>query len=323
MQLCVINSNVLLRNNNIIATFAVTLICIFLTPFIGLCSGPNDSISIHSDESAAEGNNAIQDSNGPTIIMSYNKKQFVKNPLASFMYFVPLISPTFVDNISSVNNQQQVGIISHKMIVNSESFQVLCEFEILGSGFHMNTFESAGMIAACTNGLKKGETLKHMLDYIRFDGDGYGIIGIKGKMTGSTATVTEVNMQFNAKGHKSPVTIGLYDVEPKDGKYKYENRLNRVIARVNTLIFKKTEQTPRMEIIVASISNVKGSEGFISGIMGAIANFFITPPKITKLGNDTMLNFGYAMLKQIPAFTFPKAQNIRENKIVDIASAQK
>ena len=33
-------------------------------------------------------------------------------------------------------------------------------------------------------------------------------------------------------------------------------------------------------------------------IKGFIANFFIEPAKISKLGNDTMLNFGYALLKK-------------------------
>jgi hypothetical protein len=43
---------------------------------------------------------------------------------------------------------------------------------------------------------------------------------------------------------------------------------------------------------------------------------------VTKLGNDTMLNFGYAMLKQKPAFTFPRAKNLRENRKVAIDNKQ-
>jgi len=73
----------------------------------------------------------------------------------------------------------------------------------------MNTFDPAGMIAAHTDELKKGETLTNMLDYIKFDGEGFGIFEVKGRITGSTRTVTEFDMQFNARGHKSPVTIGL------------------------------------------------------------------------------------------------------------------
>ena len=259
MKLYIINPRVLLKNNCLIALLAVTFICIFLLASCDkLDADPNRSIiRALSDQSAADGNNIVEDSNGPTLIMSYRKEKFVKNPIASFMYFVPLIAPTLVDNISSINNDQQVGIISYEIKVDSKSFQVVCEFEILGNGFHMNTFDSAGMIEAHIDDLKKGETLKHMLDYIKVEGDGFGIIEAKGTMDGSTPTVTEVNMQFNVKGHKSPVTIGLYDIEPKNVKYKYENRSNEAVTRVNALIFNKTEQTPRMGIKIASIAKKK------------------------------------------------------------------
>ncbi|MHC4487979.1 MAG: hypothetical protein ACYSW7_02200 [Planctomycetota bacterium] len=265
----------------------------------------------------------MKDNNGPTMIMSYSKKKYVKNPIASFMYFVPLIAPTRVDNISSVNNTQQVGIVSHEVEVDSKSSYVACEFEVLGDGFHMNTFEPVGMIAAHTDKLKKGETMTNMLDYIKIDGEGFGITEVKGTITSSTRTVTQVDMQFNARGHESPVTIGLYDIKPKDGEYKYENRLNEVVARVNTLAFKKGKKTPRMGIKVASISKSQGSESFWSRVKGVMANLFIDSPKVEELGNTTMLEFGYALLQKNRTFTFPKAKNIKESKIVKIDHTQK
>jgi hypothetical protein len=317
MQLHVINPRVFLRNNRLSALFAVTFICIFLmTPCVGLSSDSNGRISDHSGASVADGN-------GPTMIMRYSKEKFVKNPIASFAYFVPLIAPTRVDSISSVDNEQQVAIISHKITVDSKSFHVACEFEILGSGFHMNTFDPAGMIAAQTDELKKGKTMTNMLDYIKFDGDGFGMIEVKGTITGSTRVVTEVDIQFNAGGHKSPVTIGLYDIKPKDGEYKYENRSNKVVARVNTLSFEKTTETPRMGIKLASISATAASAGFFSGLKAAIANLLIKPTKVDKLGNTTMLEFGYALLQKNTTFTFPKAKNIKESKIVEIDHIQK
>jgi hypothetical protein len=278
---------------------------------------------MNRSNSLADGNDAAKDSNGPTIIMSYSKEKFINNPIESFMYFVPLIAPTLVDNISSVNNEQQAGIISYEKTVTSNSFYLACDFEILGSGFHMNTFDFEGMIAAHTDELKKGVTLTDMLDYIKFEGEGFGRLEIRGTMNGSTPTVTEVAMQFNARGHKSPVTIGLYDIKPKDGQYKYENRSNLIVARVNSLVFKKTENTPHMGILVASISDAEESEGFISGIRGCIANLFITPPKVTKLGNTTMLEFGDALLHKNNTFTFPKAKNIKESRKVEIKNVVK
>ena len=314
-----INLRVLLRNDRLIALLAVTFLCIF---FLTTCdeskSDPDDSISVYSDQSVVDGNNIVEDSNGPTLIMSYSKQKFAKNPIASFMYFVPLIAPTLVDNISSVNNEQQLGIISHKIITDSKSFHVVCEFEILGKGFHINTFDSAGMIAAHTDELKQGETLAQMLDYIKIDGDGYGVIEVKGRITGSAMTVTEVDLTFNSRGHTSPVTIGLYDIKPKDGEYKYENRSNEIVVRVNTLAFEKTEQTPRMGIKVASIAKKNESAGFFGKIKGVIANMLIKPLKVDPLGNTTMLEFGEALFQKKPAFTFPIAKNIKESKVVEI-----
>jgi hypothetical protein len=263
-------------------------------------------------------------SNGPTLILNYSKETFKKNPILAFAYFIPLISPALVDREISVNNEQQEGIISYEKTVTSKSFYAACEIELSGKGFHKNTFDSAGIIARNIGDLEEGEPLTNMLDYIKFEGDGIGLIEVKGTITGSTQTVTEVDICFNAKGQKSPVTIGLYSIKPQDGQYKYENRYNELIARVSTLTFRKSEENnPRMGIEIASIHKKTEEEGFWSKIKGLIANFFIKPLKVDKLGNDTMLNFGYAILNQKPAFTFPKAKNIKENRIVAIDPAQK
>jgi hypothetical protein len=296
---------------------------------VGISSDPNNSARGVGSEPEADPplgevspSADVNDANGPSVLLSYSSQTFEKNPISSFMYFIPLISPTFVDRETSANNEQQVGIISYERTATSNSFYVTCEFEILGKGFHKNTFDPEKMIAEHAGKLKQGESLVNTLNYIKFEGEGFGCIEVKGTIDASTETVTEVDIHFNARGQKSPVTIGLYGVKPKDGQYKYENRSNEIVARVNTLIFKKTEKTPRMGIKVASISNSEESEGFFSGVKGVIANLFINPPAITKLGNNTMLNFGYAMQKQKPAFTFPKANNLRENKKVAIDNKQ-
>lgn len=322
MKVNVIYRCVLFRKSRLIVLSAFISIFLF-TACAVIKSEPNTRINNYNDKSAVDSNNIATDSNGPTMIMSYSKEKYIKNPIESFMYFVPLIAPTLVDNISSVNNDQQVSIISYKIKADSKSFHVACEFEILGSGFHMNTFDPAGMIAAHTDELKKTETLTNMLDYIKFDGNGYGLIEVKGRIKGSTRTVTDVDLQFNARGHQSPVTIGLYDIKPKDGEYKYENRSNEVVATVNTLAFKRTKQAPKMGIKVASITKKNESAGFFASIKGAIANLFINPPIVDKVGNTTMLEFGNALLQKKPAFTFPKAKNIKQSKVVEVHPMQK
>jgi hypothetical protein len=324
MYFYVIYPGVLFRKNRLITLFAAAFICNYLLmPCVGFSLNPSGGISLYCEPSLVDGNNLANDSSGPAVLLSYSKETFKENPISSFMYFVPLISPTAVDRETSADNEQQIGIISYQRKITSKSFSVICEFEILGKGFHKNTFEPAGMMALFIGELKKGETLTNMLDYIQFEGEGFGRIEVKGVVDGSAQTITEVNMQFNAKGHKSPVTIGLYDVKSQDGQYTYENRSNVAVARVNSLVFKKSEKDPRMGIKVASISKRTDSEGFWAGIKGAIANLLIRPPKVDKLGNDTMLEFGYALLKQKPEFTFPKAKNIQNDRIAVMNSAKK
>jgi hypothetical protein len=286
-------------------------------------SGSDQNSKIGNSELSVDSNNLVEDINGPTLLLGYSQEDIKINPISSFMYFVPLISPTLVDRQTSANNDQKIGIISYQSRITSKSFKVVCEFKLSGKGFHKNTFDPNGMMAIFIEELKEGETLTNMLDYIQFEGDGFGRIEVKGTNDGSVKTVTEVNMQFNAKGRKSPVTIGLYDVAPENGQYVYKNRSNQSIARVNSLIFRKNEKDPRMGIKVASISKSPDSDGFWAGIKGVIANLLIRPPRVDKLGNETMLKLGYAILEQKTEFTFPKAKNIKENKIAEIDSISK
>jgi len=124
------------------------------------------------------------------------------------------------------------------------------------------------------------------------------------------------------KDRKSPVTIGLYDIVTTDGRYRYENRSNESVARVNALSFRQGSDPPHMGVSVASITKKEKPENLLSGIKGAIANLLIKPVKITQLGNETMLRFGHAIFRQEPEFTFPKARNIKEDKLAATAAQQ-
>lgn len=289
------------------------IICVFLGVSIGLCA--KSDVYKEPDETEygqLECDNMSEDSNGPMVFLDCSEDGAKRNATPAFMYFVPLISPVLVDRKISLNNQQRSGLISCKRKSGSESFYVSCEFQMQGKGFHKNTFDSSEMIKRNTRDLKKGEPLKNILDYIKFEGEGYGRIDIRGEIVGSTEIVTRVDVYFNNRWQKSPVTIGLYSVNPVDGEYKYENRYNEIIARVNTLTFKKSKETPKMGIKIASLRNAEGSDGTWGDIKGAIANLFIKPLEVDKVGNDTMLDLGYALLKKEPTFTFPKAKNLKE-----------
>jgi hypothetical protein len=304
--------------------FAVTAVCVLLsTPGDGLCFSADGPAGSLGSKSVTTGNKTARDGGGPTLFLGYGERGSPPNPISSFMYFVPLISRTLVEREMSANNDQQVSIIACEKKVASGSFHLVCEFEVSGSGFHKTTYDAEGMISAHIHDLQKGESLTRILDYIKIEGEGFGLVEVKGTLTGSAPTVVEVSVEFNARGHRSPVTVGLYDIQPKEGQYKYENRSNRIVARVNSLVFKKTEKTPRMGLSLASIAGQSESDGFYSSMKGVIANLFIRPPRVAELGNKTMLGFGRALLEQKSAFTFPKAKNIKEeNRLAATGSAK-
>jgi len=289
------------------------IICAFWGVSMGLYA--KSDVCKGSDGTAygqLECDNVSEDSNGPTIFLDCSKDPAKRNPIPAFMYFVPLISPVSVDSEASLDSQQRGGLISCKRKSDSKSFYVSCEFQMQGKGSHKNTFDSAEMIKRNTRDLKEGEPLRNILGYIKFEGEGYGRIDVTGKIVGSTEIVTKTNVYFNNRWPKSPVTIGLYSVKLVDGEYKYENRYNEIIARVNTLTFKKSEEIPKMGIRIASLRSAEGSDGIWGSIKGAIANLFIKPLEVDKVGNDAMLDLGYALLKKKPTFTFPKAKNLKE-----------
>ncbi len=58
---------------------------------------------------ATSGNLAMADGSGPTVLLSYGKGMLEKNPIRSFMYFVPLISPVAVGGGTSTRERAASG----------------------------------------------------------------------------------------------------------------------------------------------------------------------------------------------------------------------
>ena len=158
--------------------------------------------------------------------------------------------------------------------------------------------------------IRKDKTLKNMLDYIKVEGAGFGAMEITGRITKGKEVVDQIKVHFNKRKSQSPVRIGMYSVKKSDGKFDYDNKFNETIVRVNTLIFKRSKDTAKMQVIVASIAGSKEKEGFWSNLKGALANIFIPPVEVDSAGNDAMLDFGLALFKRKDTFTFPKAQNL-------------
>ncbi len=101
-------------------------------------------------------------------MLSYNTLKPVKMPTASFMYFIPLISPTLVSTEISPNNRQQAMFLSYEKSVVLNSFTLSCEFELQGSGFFIDIFDPNGVMAAFPEIINA--PVNNMLDYIQAGG---------------------------------------------------------------------------------------------------------------------------------------------------------
>ncbi len=270
----------------------------------GLCAAGQ------ADPPGADSN--APDANGPTIVLDYSAGGRM-NPTEDFMYFVPLISPTLVRREISEGNTQTGRMVSVTWQRDAGQFTCVCVFKMVGNGTQTYYFDPGQMIDHNLKEHPKGEPLKNILDYIQFHGEGEGRMEARGRLVNDRSIVDQVDVHFvNNKNDVSPVTIRLYSVKPKDGQYDYDNGYNRIIARVVTLSFKRTDDTPKMGIKITSLKNEGAKEGLWSRVKATVVNLFIPPLEVDKLGNQTMIDFGHAVYGGEPTFTFPRARNLEE-----------
>jgi hypothetical protein len=252
------------------------------------------------------------DSKGPTVHLRYGKEEAVANPVADFMYFVPLISPEPVSSLLSPGSTQSVRMISTKRRVLGHNFTTDCELELKGDGRQQTIFDLAQTIRRRDRELQKGETLPRQLKSIDVQGSGAITVEVKGAVNNDVSTVSEVRLHFNAHGHISPVWIDLCDIHRVKGDLRKDNE---VLARVNTLTFRRKPGPPTMEVSVSSIKDKDSGNGFWQNLkgrmVGAAADLFMPPLKVEAAGHQAMLDFGQALISGAPTFTFPLARNLR------------
>ena len=49
----------------------------------------------------------------------------------------------------------------------------------------------------------------------------------------------------------------------------------------------------------------------MGGLKGTAVNLFIQPIEVERAGYEALLNFGLALALEAPAFTFPRAKNLK------------
>jgi hypothetical protein len=252
------------------------------------------------------------DTNGPTIHLCCGTPEAAANPVADFMYFVPLISPEPVTRLTSPGSAQSVRILSSKRHVLGHSFTTTCEIELAGDGWQQNVFDLAPAIHRHESQLQKGGSLKHRLKSIDIQGAGTFTVEVKGALSNDVAIVNLVRLCFNPRGHVSPVWINLCDIRRIKDVF---GPTNEIMARVNTLTFRRKAGPPTMEVSVASVKHKESGDGFWQDLKGGLAgvavNMFVAPLTVEAVGQQAMLDFGQALVSDAPTFTFPRARNLR------------
>jgi hypothetical protein len=287
-------------------TMGLLLVVGCLTPALRLAGAPLFPPPEKGVTSPAPG------SAGPTLRLDYGRGESPGNPVAEFMYFVPLISLAPVSIVKSLGNTQRARMVSARRSFTARSFLVTCEFEFAGEGRQQDVLDHTEKVRRHEQELKDGGTLDHQLGSINVEGAGSVSIEVAGTMTDGVPTVTEVRLRFNGRGQPSPVTIGLHDIRYLDGSVRLRNES---LARVNTLSFRRNSGPCKMDITVASVKPKNAGNGFLQNLMGGLkgttVSLFMPPITVERAGSEAMLNFGLALALEAPAFTFPRAKNLK------------
>jgi hypothetical protein len=250
--------------------------------------------------------------NGPTLQLPKGLDGQSTNSMASFMYFIPLISPEPLSIVNGPGSTQWARVTSATRHVSGSSFSAVCEIAFLGVGWQRSVFDLTYQSHRHERELKEGGTLPRQLKSIAVEGSGAATLEVKGTVSGGVWSVSEVRLRFNAHGEASPVTIELCDIKYFDGDFR---QVNGLVAKVNMLTFRRQTGIPKMEVTVASIKDQGAGDSLWQNFKGAVtgeaANLFLPPLPVEQLGNRAMLDFGMALISGSPTFTFPRARNLK------------
>jgi len=257
---------------------------------------------------------ATDSATGPTIRLDYGGDQSPGNPVASFMYFVPLISPEPVSSSTNPGSTQAARVLSARRKSTAHSFVVTCDFEFTGNGSQQSILDLGPTIRRHARELSAGGSTGRQLSSISVNGSGSGTVEVEGTVSNNVETVREVRLRFNARHITSPVSIGLCEIRYHEGEFQ---RVNEIVARVNTLTFRRAPGPPKMEVTVASVKNKAAGDGLWqnlkASVKGLAVNLLIDPLTVEAIGHRAMLDFGGALASGAATFTFPRATNLKSN----------
>ena len=183
------------------------------------------------------------------------------------MYFVPLISPEPVSSSTSPGSTQTARVLSARRKGTAHSFVVTCEFEFTGNGSQQSILDLAPTIRRHDRELRAGGSTGRQLSSINVNGSGSGTVEVEGTVSNNVETVREVRLRFNAHHKTSPVSIALCEIRYHEGEFR---RLNEIIARVNTLTFRRGAGPPKMEVTVASVKNKAAGDGLWTNLKASV-----------------------------------------------------
>ncbi len=249
---------------------------------------------------------------GPTLQLASEQGGESTNSTEAFMYFVPLISPEPLSIVTGPGSAQMTRLTPAMRKVSGNSFSAMCEINFTGAGWQKSIFDLSHEIHRHEQDLKNGSTLLRQVRSIAVEGNGVATMEVVGSISNGTWAVSEVRLRFNAHGQTSPVTLEMCDVKYLDGDFK---QVNGVVAKVNTLTFRRQTRTPKMEVTVDSIKNKSASDSLWQSLKGKVegvaVNMFLPPLPVEEIGNRAMMDFGLALISGSPTFTFPFARNLK------------
>ncbi len=253
---------------------------------------------------------------GPKLRLDYQPEAAFTNPVHSFMYFVPLTSPTSVSIVTDPETTFAASITSWKTTEKGNTIHVECDFEVTGQGGYCASYNSEEMIrlSLSRKHKKNVKEMKELLEWIRLDGPCLGRIEGYGHRVNGNIQMKNIEISFNRNNSKSPILVSIYDIPSVNGAFLFENRTNCQIARINSLTFNCDDhENPNMGVVLASVTKSTKEEGLLSRLTAIIANILSTSAPVSPAGNMAMMDFGAALYHKKPVFTFPAARNIESN----------